>query len=793
MRGHWRNKVRWIMGAAALVVALALLTPTAVRRFVRWRLAAMVAAELNAELQIEDLSYDYPYGVNVKNATLVAKGPDGQPLDLLRLPHFSLKLARSPLHSGPLVIESIAINNPSIHLIRLREGLVGRRGLARTDSEDSARKPWKLSEMFHLSRLDVNGGQIVYEDRSLKNTRPLVWKNLNIHLNTSQQTGSQYGFHFIADDSPLATLDAAGTADIDALVLKLDACGLTVNVDPALQHSAIPPEYQQALDRLGVRGQLAVNAVATFPLNDLPHSTYDTSLQLRSAMARLPQWKTSLEHLSTTLRCGDGSGKPWVKLSGLDVLTDSGAFHLNGGSVEVDPTARTWKLDNLSGQVDAAPNAPGQTRGSLEFCVTASGPAEFKGPADLSADLHLLPHGLSLQPPGTAAPVEQFAEMQLSLHDGVLTAQRLRAAFGKDLWFIKSLQVNLKQLPRQVIVDNAEGCITFGAPRTKYPPVVEKILANLEPGGPFFFKGTATVGLARELSTTYDVKLHTDRGRFALTDHKIPVYNVRTDAEITPTTVRIDRLTAGTLGGWVQAEGTIFLPGDTRYDVNGTLRGIDLRQLVKSISDPTKKPTPLFGHANMVLHASGMIPGDDRPFLNFVTGSGEVEVKDGDFWRIPVMQGIADKSNVQTAMTVGQAAATFTVSDGAVHLRHAAVSAPALGVEGKGDVGFDGRMKLNCITTVLGNWAEKFDVGDDGTFSRWVNQVQQTLNNVTQAAVMNIRVGGTIDNPDLQAVPAPFLEEPTKNFVRFLKGSNQDGGLLGFVKDDPPQTASKPR
>ena len=68
-------------GAVGLVALLALLVwqfgAAAAKPLLRARLQAMIAEQLNAELQMGDLEYLPPYGVRVRDARLVTPGPDG--------------------------------------------------------------------------------------------------------------------------------------------------------------------------------------------------------------------------------------------------------------------------------------------------------------------------------------------------------------------------------------------------------------------------------------------------------------------------------------------------------------------------------------------------------------------------------------------------------------------------------------------------------------------------------------------------------------------------------------------
>lgn len=792
MWGHRRKISRILLVAACVTALMLLLAPTFVRLIIRRRLQSMISAQLNATLQIGGLTYHYPYGVEVTDAALIAQQPNEKPLELLSIPRLSVKLASMPFHSGPLVIESLTIDHPAIHLIRGPTGLVGQNGLAKSEtSKEEEKHPWKLSDMFRLRHFVLNGGQIIYENRKLSHTRPLVWTDLNIDLQTQPRSGSEYGFHITAADAPLATLDATGSADIDSLLLKMDNLRLAMNVDPAERESAIPPEYQRMLQSFDIRGKLDVTTRAKLNPYDLAHSTYDTVVDLQSASARIPKWQTGLDQLSAKIHLSDGGGAPSVEVAFLDAITTTAALHLGRGVLQVEPDKKHWVLNQMAGTItadDAA--APEHTHGALDFVLSGDGPLAASNLSGISASLHILPRGISLQPREMASPIGQIAETDLTFKNGILSARRFRAGYADDVWYIKQADIDLTELPKTVSIRDMDGAITFGATPGVYPKPIEDLVASLDPSGPWFFSGTAHVVLKNGKKTDYHIQVHTARGGLKLTDRRVPIYDIKTEMNLTPSGIDIQHFDAGALRGQLNLAGTIGLAGATKYQLAAQIHGANLGDLSHFLARPGEKPYPLGGWGNLSLRLEGTLPKGDHSPLDSVSGDGTLEIKDGDFWQIPVMKSLADNSNVRSIMTVGEAAAVFTVDHGAVNLKHVAVSAPALGIDGHGQVDFNGGLNLDCITTVLGNWGEKFAAGED--VSRAVNQIQRTLNGVTQSAVMNIHVSGSINQPEIKPIPAPFLSGPVAGFTNFLKGNTQgSGGLLGYVKDNPSSASQK--
>src|SRR5689334_1476957 len=176
MKSPWWRR-RWVVisgCAGALLLLVFVIGPWAATPIVRAKLQAMVAEQLNAELRIGRLAYVFPYGVNIYDARLTARDTDGTPVDLLATSFAQIKLARLPLRAGPLVIQNVTIDSPAVHLIQTRNGMIGR-GLTKKDQPPEQRKQ-KLSEMFELRHVDLSDGQVVYEDRTIPNTVPLVWR-----------------------------------------------------------------------------------------------------------------------------------------------------------------------------------------------------------------------------------------------------------------------------------------------------------------------------------------------------------------------------------------------------------------------------------------------------------------------------------------------------------------------------------------------------------------------------------------------------------------------------------------
>lgn len=766
------------------------------RRLVRSRLQAMIADQLDARLTMGDLKYSFPYEVNVFDASLVTDRPGAEPLVLLQIPHLGLKLAQSPLRSGPLVIDSIQIDNPAIHLIQTEKGLLGRRSTPAGASSQPApteaapKKDWNLSDMLRLHHLALHGGSTIYEDATLTNTRPLVWQNLNVDIDTAPESVSSYGFHLVADNQPMALVDVQGTADVDSLNLQISKCGVTVNVDPAAKQSPLPPEYQKLLADLGIRGSVSVNTVATLPLKDIQDkkfntTAYDTSIELRDASAKLPQMSGPIDNVSAKVHLSSGHGLHAVQLASLSAKSAGVVMNISSGTAQLDPMKLAWKLDHLVGHIDGASLAGSRLRGIVDFDLDGSAPVFAKDLNQLSGKLHVLPQGVIARPPPFMHDVDQFAEMNVTIDKGILTVDRLRAGYGEDIWFVRHAEVDLTQLPKVALVRNTAGAITFGQRHTPYPADIEKALAQAKPAGVWFFEvNNATVPLNDPSKIDYHAAVHTARGQLAVNDGKIPVYNINTMIRLSPRLITIDNFDAGVLRGEVQAYGS-FTPGDVpSYELDTNVRNLEIRDLLRALQPPsTTKPQTMAGRAFVKAHLAGTIPPGKADPLAAITGSGNFEVRDGNFMQLPVLESIASDVHVKAATTIGQAAGVFTIAKSNLHLNPVVVTSPALGIDGSGDIHFNQQLSLDLIATPLGKWGEKLDAGDGA--SGVLDAMQNGLNAATRQALYNVHVGGTVDKPVITTKLAPFLTDRAGDLIGLIKKQGGEGGLLNFAQQHP--------
>ncbi len=125
-------------------------------------------------------------------------------------------------------------------------------------------------------------------------------------------------------------------------------------------------------------------------------------------------------------------------------------------------------------------------------------------------------------------------------------------------------------------------------------------------------------------------------------------------------------------------------------------------------SAPTGKPLQGKIFADAISAAAWRRAPGTRESNETMRSLGEFEVIDGHLFKIPVLKDVGSRvRELKDAGTVGSTAATFEIADGVAHLRDAAVSAPAVGLQGGGKIGFDGGLELNVVAAPLADWRDK--------------------------------------------------------------------------------------
>src|SRR3954465_8783297 len=98
------------------------------------KLHNMLESRLNATLHHDSLAFVFPYQVRLSNVHITTDAALGQ-TDLFTVEKLDLQLAKIPWPQTPLVIQSFELQSPALHIVKTATGVVGTRGVAKSDEE----------------------------------------------------------------------------------------------------------------------------------------------------------------------------------------------------------------------------------------------------------------------------------------------------------------------------------------------------------------------------------------------------------------------------------------------------------------------------------------------------------------------------------------------------------------------------------------------------------------------------------------------------------------------------------
>jgi hypothetical protein len=487
-----------------------------------------------------------------------------------------------------------------------------------------------------------------------------------------------------------------------------------------------------------------------------------------------------------------------------------------------------WSLKGLDGTVDfgdgSAPT-PLQLAGRVDFKADGSGPISKRSTQTRfeSAEYHatVRPNAFRVQPPKWPLPLENVgsSSTEIEIHPGIVVVKNLSGRYGPDEMFVRRarmpLPARLGDLKNSVAVEEIVGRVKFNRPKVPYPGKFGKVIASLQPAGLFEIGGgsfwrinrvpPAADGTppAHPRKSDWYFGISTDGGslRFAKAEN-LTLEHIRGDATVSPMLVDVTRLECSILGGSASATGKI-LPKKPFTVENGrvAIRDLDLAQLA-SMLRPDKPSEKLIGRGflNATFAGSTLKEAQLKPGLA-LTGRGEFEVIQGDFWTLPVLGDIATAAGkderrsttsgpTNSIGTVGEAAGTFHFESGKVVLENAAVSSPALGLIGSGTAGFaeDKSLDLRVVAAPLGDWRDRIKQTKIPIVSDVVGEVvgglQRLVNTATSTLLYEFRVSGTLKQPKVDTVPAPVLTEPAALLFGRMLDERQKPPLIDALR--PP-------
>jgi uncharacterized protein involved in outer membrane biogenesis len=790
-----------IIIAFFLIIALMIAKPIA-SLYVRAKLQQTLSTRLDGDLQLGPLSYSFPLGVHVGSSKLISKDPAGGEFEILGMESFDLALHQLPFRPGPLIIERVSIGHPTVHIIRTNEGFVGIQTGVRHKATDPDRPERKLSEVFQLRHVNLDAGEVRYEDRRREGSVPLVWKGLNIDFGTAPSSGALYAFDLSAVAGQLAALKAKGDFNIDTRDLSLKDSLLTVQAEPSESESPVPAVIQQQLNRYHVKGSLVIQTSANISLRNPKSASFDTKLTLKGAAAQLPNNGVKLDDVDFSIECQRSADSPILAIIFSTTVRAAGAtISIEKGTADIDPIKQLFVLNQFDTVIDLGSGThsglppklertantlkPG---GKLVVTFAASGPFAKPSFDTLTYEFAAYARDISIKPPGFPEYLTALSGAARS-RAGFVTFENCSANYGHDSLHLTAARMPVEYFNRFIHFKEITADVVMRDPHPQYPDALEKIFAILNPRGPFSIAGDVTVDRATgHNKIDYNLQLSSDHATLSPAKFNAPLTNIKSDLTLSPDHITLTDFDAQLCDGRLTASGEVLGRSPRNYQLQLSLRGAQLENIVDALSPNRDKNTkPVTGRCfiNAALSGSSDPPAIDP--LTTMKGRGDFEIIDGDFWQAPIIRNVADQTSVATeALTVGHAAGLFDVADRKIFLKNAAVSAPVLGIQGSGTVAFDGQLDLRLVAAPLADWREQIKSTRIPILSDIAGEVfgiaQKAINSATKQILYEFHVTGPAGKPKIDAVPAPALTKgAAKLFVGMVR-AGKDLNLMDMMK-----------
>ena len=126
-------------------------------------LQSQLSTRMQARLEFDRVLYKFPYGVRINNAHMVMPRANSGPDSWIDIGRLELRLAKLPIGVGPLVIERLEIENPTV---RLASDFGASKENTPKPVETSA-PTQKLSDLFRLQSVSMTGGRFEYDLRRM--------------------------------------------------------------------------------------------------------------------------------------------------------------------------------------------------------------------------------------------------------------------------------------------------------------------------------------------------------------------------------------------------------------------------------------------------------------------------------------------------------------------------------------------------------------------------------------------------------------------------------------------------
>ncbi|MGA3066912.1 MAG: AsmA-like C-terminal region-containing protein [Tepidisphaeraceae bacterium] len=373
----------------------------------------------------------------------------------------------------------------------------------------------------------------------------------------------------------------------------------------------------------------------------------------------------------------------------------------------------------------------------------------------------------------------------------------LSGNYGNDRFTVSTQLPLLAIAHGNLRLNNVDGVIDFHPPSPIYFDPMDTIFADFRPEGPWRVRGWITGEIKSGKVINYDFQVTTAGDAAAnITSRDVEMTRIRTNLEVLPDRVNVQRIQFAALGGNCDADGAVACFRPYVYGGQLAVQKADLSAIATLLRASTLDKSKFQGIVDVNGNFSGSGHYNGKSSSAIFASDGQFEIHKGILWDIPALERVADSATIaRKALTMSEAAAYFHVADRKVQLQDAAINAPVLGLEGSGTVDFDGNLDLNVLAAPLADWETKIKKTGVPLLSTlagdFAGALQKILNTATGELFYTFHITGDASNPQVKTVPAPALTEGTARLFGYMMKST-DGGLLNWLRSPSSQPATQP-
>lgn len=313
---------------------------TTIEKWIASQLQVIANGYLNPTLAFDELDFQAPGTVRLKNFRLTADDPRraGETVDILSAAEATVTLAEVPSIGKPIVVEKISLKQPLFQAIATAPGektFIGFSGLVKQEAIDTAKAATrpsdegreartKLSDVLQMRLIELIDGRIVY-DPQIEGTEPMVLDQINTRLEVQPDETGVYTLKVTLNRRPLFEFDIGMKLNLDTM----NASDIRINLTASLmQHhqSFLPPQLQKVLAEHEARGEVFVRVRGQVPLTDYRNGDVLATIELKDANLRVGEYRLPIQQLDLQTKLTSGK----VLLPSLKVQALRGTLIVGG-------------------------------------------------------------------------------------------------------------------------------------------------------------------------------------------------------------------------------------------------------------------------------------------------------------------------------------------------------------------------------------------------------------------------------------------------------------------------------